>query len=75
MIAPSTPTGSRSTRELPISSSQATSSISFGIAANWAVGRPAWIIWLSFSGMPSSWEIVAAISSLRSPSPAAIAAR
>ena len=75
MIAPSTPTGSRSTRELPISSSQATSSISPGIAANWPVGRPAWIIWLSFSGMPSSWAIVAAISSERSPSPAAIAAR
>jgi hypothetical protein len=41
VIAPSTPTGSRSTRELPISSSQATSSISPGIAANWLVGRPA----------------------------------
>ncbi len=75
MIAPSTPTGSRSTRELPISSSQATSSIRPGIAANWAVGRPAWMISLSFNGIPSSWAIVAAISSLRSPSPAEIAVR
>ena len=75
MIAPSTPTGSRSTRELPISSSQATSSISCGIAANWPIGSPAWMIWLSFSGIPSSWAIVAAISSARSPRPAAIAAR
>ncbi len=75
MIAPSTPTGSRSTRELPISSSQAISSISPGIAANWAVGRPAWMILLSLIGMPSSWAIVAAISSERSPSPAAIAER
>ena len=75
VIAPSTPTGSRSTRELPISSSQAISSISPGIAANWAVGRPAWMILLSLIGMPSSCEIVAAISSERSPSPAAIAER
>ncbi len=75
MIAPSTPTGSRSTRELPISSSQRTSSISFGIAPNWAIGRPAWIILLSVSGMPSSWEIVAAISSMRSARPAEIALR
>jgi hypothetical protein len=75
VIAPSTPTGSRSTRELPISSSQATSSISPGVAANWAAGSPTWIIRLSFSGIPSSWVIVAAISSPRSFSPAAIAER
>ena len=72
---PITPAGSRSTRELPISSSQRISSISFGIAPNWAIGSPAWMILLSASGIPSSWEIVAAISSARSASPAEIAPR
>ena len=43
-FAPNTPTPSRSTRELPISSSQAISSISFGIEAICAIGSPTWTI-------------------------------
>ena len=73
MIAPSTPIASRTTREFPTSSSQTISSISLAAAANWLAGSPTWMILLSFSGIPSSWAIVAATSSLRSPSPAAIA--
>ena len=73
MIAPTTPAASRSTRELPISSSQRTSSIAWAIEVRSLIARPTWIIWVSFTGIPSSWVIVAVSSSARSPSPAAIA--
>jgi len=72
-MQPTTPTGSRTTSELPISSSQTASSITCGIEPNDVVGRPAWIIFESFSGIPTSHAISAAISSLRSARPAAIA--
>ncbi len=74
MIAPTTPAASRSTRELPISSSQRTSSIAAGIEATSLIASPTWIIWVSLRGIPSSAVITSVSSSARSPSPAAIAA-
>ena len=74
MIAPTTPTGSRTTSELPISSSHGTWATTWGIELNVIVGRPAWIIRDRPIGIPSSAATVAAISSARAASPSPIAA-
>jgi hypothetical protein len=73
VIAPTTPTGSRTISELPTFSSHCVCSMQSGIVANDIVGRPAWIIIDRFIGMPTSREISAAISSPRAASAAAIA--
>ena len=73
MIAPTTPTGSRTTSELPICSSQGKSLAISTTEAVDPAGRPAWIRCDSFLGMPTSREIRSAISSLRAASPSAMA--
>ena len=75
MIAATTPAGSRTTSELPISSSQVDLAHESGIEENVRVGRPAWIIFDRPIGMPISVVISAARSSSRSASFAAIAAQ
>ncbi len=67
MIAPTTPTGSRTISELPTLSSHSSSPSSWGIEPNVAVGRPAWMMLESFTGIPTSWAISSAISSIRAP--------
>ncbi len=75
MIAPTTPTGSRTISELPTSSSQAISSTSSACDEKVTDGSPAWIMRESVIGMPSSLAIRArASSSPRSASFAPIAA-
>ncbi len=64
-MAPTTPTGSCTTRELPISSSQGNVSTAWAASANAPAGRPTWIMPDSERGMPSSCEMVLAISSVR----------
>ena len=74
MIAPTTPTGSRTISELPTSSSQTASAMTCGIEPKLIVGSPAWIMCASLIGMPSSCAISAAISSIRALSACAIRA-
>ena len=74
MIAPTTPIGSRTTNELPISCSHSTRSSCSGIEPKSIVGSPAWIAFDSATGMPSSEATSAAISSERSASLAAMPA-
>ena len=66
MIAPTTPAGSRTTSELPTCSSQVTCSTICGIEPKVMIGRPAWIIAESCTGMPSSDAMRTASSSWRS---------
>ena len=66
-MAPTTPTGSRTTSELPISSSQAKDSAAWAASANAPAGRPTWMAPESVIGMPTSWEMTCAISSVRAP--------
>ena len=72
-MQPTTPTGSRTTSEFPICSSQGTSEATWAIDPKSIAGRPAWIVRASASGMPTSAAISAAISSARSASAALIA--
>ena len=72
-MQPTTPIGSRTISEFPICSSQGTSEATCAIEAKSMAGRPAWIVRASVSGMPTSAEISAAISSPRSASAALIA--
>jgi hypothetical protein len=46
--------------------------MTWGIEPKSIVGRPAWIMWASLIGMPTSWAMSAATSSIRSPSACAI---
>ena len=64
-MAPTTPTGSRTTSELPISSSHSNVSAALAASANAPAGRPTWIDPDSVIGMPTSCEITWAISSVR----------
>ncbi len=66
MIAPTTPTGSRTTSELPIFSSHAIWPTSDGCDPKVIAGSPAWMPIDWAMGMPSSAEMSAAISSARS---------
>jgi hypothetical protein len=70
---PTTPIGSRTISEFPICSSHATSEATCAIEPKSMAGRPAWIVRARASGMPTSAEIRAAISSPRSASAALIA--
>src|SRR4051812_43905599 len=72
-MQPTTPTGSRTTSELPTVSSHSTCSSTSGIDMNDMVGRPAWIIVESGIGMPTSRAISAASSSERAAMAAPIA--
>ena len=71
MIAPTTPTGSRTTRLLPICSSYGKLSAVAAAVLNELIGRPAWTIWLSHFGMPASRVTTVAISSMRACRPSA----
>ena len=72
MIAAITPTGSRTISELPTCCSHSCSASSWGIEPNVVVGSPAWMRLESLTGIPTSWVINAAISSMRAPSAAAM---
>ncbi len=73
VMAPTTPTGSRSTSELPICSANLTSWSSAGIDANVAIGMPTWTRRASLRGIPTSRAMRSAMSSARAPSPPAMA--
>ncbi len=69
-MQPTTPIASRTTSELPTCFSN-----SYPVArpaAIWklALGRPTWMMPASFTGMPTSWAMVVASSSLRASRPA-----
>ena len=69
MIPPTTPTGSRTTRELPTSSSHTIRSTAWAIAPKSIAGSPAWMVRDRPNGIPTSRETIAAISSARAASP------
>ncbi len=71
-MAPTTPTGSRTMSELPSSSSQSNSVICVAISAKAPVGRPTWMAPDRVIGIPTSREIVWAISSVRAARPSEI---
>lgn len=73
VIAPTTPTGSSSTVELPIRSSKAYRAVSSAYEAATSTGTPACTICDSGSGEPSSAVMVSASSSLRAASASASA--
>ena len=64
-MAPTTPTGSCTTSELPISSSHSKLSAALAASAKAPAGRPTWMEPESVIGMPTSWLITCAISSVR----------
>ena len=64
-MAATTPTGSRKTSELPTFSSNAKPGSIFAYMAKVKVGEPAWMRPESLSGMPTSPQMVLAISSPR----------
>ncbi len=66
-MAPTTPTGSRTTRELPTSCSQVKSAAMGPIEPNVAMGSPTWTSWDSTWGIPTSWVIRSARLSMRAP--------
>ena len=68
-MAATTPTGSRTTRELPTCSSNGNSAASCAYSAKLDCGSPAWIRLAIFSGVPTSALMVRAISSARAFSP------
>jgi len=68
VIAPTTPTGSSTTVELPICSSQATLVVSPAAVAMSMTGRPACTVCDSFVGAPISAEIVSATTPIRAAS-------
>lgn len=72
MIAPTTPIGSRTTSEFAISSVQGKSATTETVASAAITGRPAWPMRAKEIGAPMSALIVAAISSERAWSPAAM---
>jgi hypothetical protein len=72
VIAPTTPTGSRTTIELPIRSSNGNACRIPGTLPVVAMGRPAWMVFARVIGVPTSAETVRAISSARASSPFAI---
>ena len=74
-MAPTTPTGSRTMRELPTSSSKGNSVASWAAAAKLITGNPTWMRFDSVKGMPTSWEISVAISSVRAVSASCTRAR
>ena len=69
-MQPTTPIGSRTTRLLPTWVSNSYEPSSWAATAKFAFGRPAWMMLLSISGMPTSLAIVWAISSVRASRPA-----
>jgi hypothetical protein len=75
VIAPTTPTGSANTRELPTRSSNSYSASSLTYESSTEIGSPTWIRSASATGAPSSLTIVATASSLRSASASRSAAR
>jgi hypothetical protein len=74
-MQPTTPTGSRTTSELPTCSSYWNSVASLAWMPKFIAGRPAWIALLIGSGMPTSCAMIFASSSLRAISPAEIFCR
>ena len=68
-MQPTTPMGSRTTRLLPTVSSKAKVCTTCAAMPKLAFGRPAWMIWASFTGMPTSWATTVAISSVRASRP------
>ena len=68
-MAPTTPTGSRTTRELPTVCSQVKSFATCSIEPNVIIGRPTCTSCESTRGMPTSWVIRSASSSMRAPRP------
>ena len=68
-MAATTPTGSRTTSEWPTFSSKGKSPSMRAYMPKVPMGEPAWIIAESFSGMPTSPEMVRAMSSARAFSP------
>ena len=69
MIAATTPTGSRTTSELPTFSSKANPAASFAYMPKVWIGEPAWMRTDSFSGMPTSCGMGRPISSARAVRP------
>jgi hypothetical protein len=70
-MAATTPTGWRTTSELPTRSSKATPATTWGSAENVITGRPTWIMVARSTGIPTSSARRAPISVMRawSPSP------
>ena len=68
MIAATTPTGSRTSVEVPTSSSHTNSEARCALSANVNVGSPAWMPLASMSGIPTSLAMHSAMSSPRSAS-------
>ena len=64
-MAPTTPTGSRTTSEFPISSSQGNDSAALAASAKAPAGSPTWTPPERVIGMPTSCEMMVAISSVR----------
>jgi len=64
-MAPTTPTGSRTTSELPISSSQGKASAAWAASAKAPAGSPTCTPPDRVMGMPTSCEMMVAISSVR----------
>ena len=62
MIAPTTPTGSLTTRLLPISSSNGNESSNVANVCMFPAGSPAWIMVDQVIGMPTSPAMVEAMS-------------
>ena len=75
VIAPTTPTGSLTTSELPISSCHAYDVAWVALSTNAPVGNPTWMGPVRVRGIPTSWLITSAISSLRAWSPSVIFCR
>src|ERR1700722_14029659 len=74
-MAPTTPTGSLITRELPISSCQLYDAARAALSANSPMGSPTWNVSVRLRGIPTSWLITSAISPARAWSPSAIFCR
>jgi hypothetical protein len=71
-MAPTTPTGSFTTRLLPTVVSYGKFSASWAAVPKELMGRPACTSWLSHFGMPASRVTTVAISSMRAPRPSAM---
>ena len=67
-MAPTTPTGSRTMSEFPTSSSHSKVSAALAASVKAPAGSPTWIEPDSVIGMPTSWVITSAISSVRAAS-------
>ena len=66
-MQPTTPMGSRTISELPTVCSHVKSAATWAAAVNELSGSPTWTSWDSTRGMPTSWVMRSARSSIRAP--------